>query len=86
LLPAEIAERAEQIGVQKTRLDAVTLLALAVLGGAFIALGGMFATTVLAGAEGHIPFGVARLLAGLVFCSASSWSWWAAPNSSRATR
>jgi formate transporter len=68
LLPAEIAEKAEQIGVQKTRLDAITLLALAVLGGAFIALGGMFATTVLAGAEGHIPFGVARLLAGLVFC------------------
>jgi len=68
LLPAEIAERAEQIGVQKTRLDTITLLALAVLGGAFIALGGMFATTVLAGAEGHIPFGFARLLAGLVFC------------------
>jgi formate transporter len=68
LLPAEIAAKAEQIGVQKTRLDTVTLLALAVLGGAFIALGGMFATTVLAGAEGHVPFGIARLLAGLVFC------------------
>src|SRR5262245_51335643 len=68
LLPAEIAERAEQIGVQKTRLDAVTLLVLAVLGGAFIALGAMFATTVLAGAEGYLPFGAARLLAGLVFC------------------
>lgn len=68
LLPAEIAEKAEQIGVQKTRLDTVTLLVLAVLGGAFIALGGMFATTVLAGAEGHLSFGVSRLLAGLVFC------------------
>jgi formate/nitrite transporter len=67
LLPAEIAEKAEQIGVQKTRLDAITLLALAVLGGAFIALGGMFATTVLAGAD-DLPFGVGRLLAGLVFC------------------
>jgi formate/nitrite transporter len=67
LLPAEIAEKAEQVGVQKTRLDAVTLLILAVLGGAFIALGGMFATTVLAGAE-DLPFGVGRLLAGLVFC------------------
>ncbi len=41
LLPAEIAEKAEQIGVQKTRLDAITLLVLAVLGGAFIALGGL---------------------------------------------
>ncbi len=35
---------------KKTRLDAITLLVLAVLGGAFIAPGGMFATTVLAGA------------------------------------
>jgi formate/nitrite transporter len=67
LLPAEIAEKAEQVGVQKTRLDWITLLTLAVLGGAFIALGGMFATTVLAGA-GDLPFGVGRLLAGLVFC------------------
>jgi formate transporter FocA len=41
---------------------------LAVLAGAFIALGAMFATTVVAGAADALPFGVARLLAGLVFC------------------
>jgi formate/nitrite transporter len=68
LLPADIAEKAEAVGVQKTRLDFVSLLALAVLGGAFIALGAMFATTVLAGADGVIPFGVSRLLSGLAFC------------------
>ena len=51
LLPAEIAERAETVGVQKTKLDVVSLLALAILAGAFIALGAMFATTVLAGAD-----------------------------------
>jgi formate/nitrite transporter len=68
LLPAEIARKAEAVGVQKTRLDTLNLLALAVLGGAFIGLGGMFATTVLAGADGHLPYGVGRLLAGLVFC------------------
>jgi len=68
LLPAEIAEKSEAIGVQKVRLDFATLLVLAVLGGSFIALGGMFATTVMAGAEGHFPFGVSRLLGGLVFC------------------
>ncbi|MGA2565928.1 MAG: formate/nitrite transporter family protein [Pseudolabrys sp.] len=45
----------------------VSLVALAVLAGAFIALGAMFATTVLAGADGVIPFGVGRLLAGIVF-------------------
>ena len=67
LLPAEIAEKAEGVGVHKARLDVLSLIALAVLAGAFIALGSMFATTVLAGADGVIPFGVSRLLAGIVF-------------------
>ena len=65
LLPAEIAEKAEAIGVQKTKLDVLSLLALAVLAGAFIALGAMFAITVLAGADGLLPFGLSRLLAGI---------------------
>ncbi len=68
LLPLEIARKAERVGAQKVRVDAITLLVLAVLAGAFIAFGAMFATTVLAGTNGAIPFGVARLLAGLVFC------------------
>ena len=68
LLPPEIAQKAEAVGVQKTRMDVLGLLTLAVLGGAFIALGAMFATTVLAGADGVVPFGISRLLSGLVFC------------------
>jgi formate transporter len=68
LLPPEIARKAEAIGVQKTRMEWPRLFALAVLAGAFIALGGMFATTVLAGADGVVPFGISRLLSGLVFC------------------
>jgi formate transporter len=68
LLPADIARKAEAIGVQKTRMNVPSLLALAILAGAFIALGGMFATTVLAGADGVVPFGISRLLSGLVFC------------------
>jgi formate/nitrite transporter len=67
LLPAEIARKAELIGAQKARLDVASLLVLAILAGAFIGLGAMFATTVLTGAEG-MPFGVSRFLAGLVFC------------------
>jgi formate/nitrite transporter len=67
LLPAEIAARAENVGAQKVRLDAPRLLALAVLAGAFIALGAMFATTVLTGANGAMPFGMSRLVAGIVF-------------------
>lgn len=68
LLPAEIAKKAEHVGAQKVRVDAVTLLVLSILAGAFIALGAMFATTVLAGAAGVVPYGISRLLAGFVFC------------------
>ena len=68
LLPAEIARKAEQIGADKIRVDTTTLLTLAVLAGAFIALGAMFATTVLAGANGTVPYGISRLLAGIAFC------------------
>lgn len=64
LLPADIARRAEEVGVGKVRLDVVSLAALSVLGGAFIGLGGMFASSVLAGAD---PAGPVRALAGLVF-------------------
>ena len=67
LLPQEMAERAEQIGVAKTRLDFGSLLALAVLAGAFIAFGSAFSLAVTAGAEGAMPYGVTRLLAGLTF-------------------
>lgn len=37
LLPREMAEKAEQVGVEKTRFDSTSLLALAVLAGAFVA-------------------------------------------------
>jgi formate transporter FocA len=66
LLPADMAVKAEQIGVRKAHLNPISMFALAVLAGAFIALGAVFATTVSAGA-GSLPYGVTRLLAGLVF-------------------
>ena len=66
LLPAEMARRAEEVGVQKASMDGATTFALAVLAGAFMALGGVFATTALAGA-GAAPGGVTRVLAGLTF-------------------
>jgi formate transporter FocA len=67
LLPAEMAAKAEEIGVKKAALDAASLFVLAVLAGAFIALGAVFSTTVAAGTPGALPYGVVRLLAGLVF-------------------
>ena len=67
LIPGEMAARAVEVGERKARLDLVTLFALAVLAGAFIALGAMFSTTVVAGATDRVPFGITRLVAGLAF-------------------
>ncbi len=67
LLPAEMAVRAEQDGVRKAQLNVVSMFMLSVLAGAFIALGAIFATTVMAGASTMLPYGVIRLLGGSVF-------------------
>lgn len=64
-LPPEMAEHAESVGVKKARLDWATMLALAVLAGAFIALGAVFATVAMAS---PVPYAVNRLLGGLTFC------------------
>ena len=79
LLPAEMATRAEDLGVRKAEMPFLKMFLLAVLAGAFIALGALFATPVGAGSmavvtpEGEaafsagLPYGVTRLLSGLVF-------------------
>jgi formate transporter len=64
--PPEMARKAEGVGAAKAGMPAATTFVLAVLAGAFIALGATFATTVTAGGTG-LPYGVARLLAGLAF-------------------
>lgn len=67
-LPAEMAERAEQIGVKKAHMPVGTLFVLAVLAGAFISLGAIFSTVVTTTTASEMPFGVTRLLGGLAFC------------------
>ncbi|WP_042691575.1 formate/nitrite transporter family protein [Azospirillum sp. B506] len=67
LMPDAIALAAENLGVKKAHYDTPTLFALAVLAGAFIAMGGLFATVTMSGAEGMLPYGLTRLLGGLVF-------------------
>ena len=75
-----MAARAEESGSRG--LDGpVDVLVLSVLAGAFIAFGAIFATTVSAGTHcdrragrrcalsAGLPYGVVRLLTGLVFCS-----------------
>jgi formate/nitrite transporter len=67
LLPPEMARRAEYLGVRKAEAPLLATFTLAVLAGAFIALGAVFATTVAAGATGIVPYGFVRLIAGVVF-------------------
>jgi formate transporter len=66
LLPPQMAEKAEQIGVKKAGMELGQLAALAFLAGAFIALGAMFSTTVAAGSAA-LPYGLVRLMTGLAF-------------------
>jgi len=67
LLPPDMAQRAEDLGVRKTQIQAGKLFLLAVLAGAFIALGAIFCTIVWAGSAA-LPYGIARLAGGLAFC------------------
>ncbi len=66
LLPPDMAAKAEAIGVRKANMNWLSMFTLAVMAGAFIAIGAIFATTVSADAA-SLPFGVTRLLAGVVF-------------------
>jgi formate transporter len=67
LIPADMAAKAEQIGIKKAQMSLVSTFVLAILAGAFISLGAVFATTVSAGSADVIPYGVRQLLAGFVF-------------------
>ena len=66
LPPAEVARKAENVGAKKAEMATFDVFVLSVLAGSFIALGAIFATTVTAGG-GDLPYGVVRLLAGLMF-------------------
>ena len=79
ILPAAMALRAEQTGINRVTTDPLTSFVLSILAGALIAFGAIFATTVMAGSidvtsadrswvgYAKLPYGVVRLLAGLVF-------------------
>ena len=67
-IPPEMAVRAEEIGVKKAMMGPRNTVTLAVLAGAFIALGAVFSTTAVAGLAGSVPYGIIRVIAGLAFC------------------
>ncbi len=67
--PAKMASKMEDVGVKKGALKADTMFALAMLAGAFIGTGAIFATLVTTGlATAGVGFGIIKLLGGLVFC------------------
>jgi formate/nitrite transporter len=65
--PKKIAIATRQKGKTKAGLDAPVLLMLALLAGAYVAFGGLFAMTALAGTSDVVPHGPAQVLAGVVF-------------------
>ncbi len=66
--PAQIADRVCKIGLAKVTTPVSTMMALALLAGAFIALGALFYTvTVTTGNDAAVPFGLLRLAGGLTF-------------------
>lgn len=67
LLPGEMAGKAQEIGIKKARLDFLSTFALAVLAGAFIALGSVLFTVSQTTGGAEIPWGVSRLIGGLAF-------------------
>ena len=65
LLPPQMAEKAEALGVAKARMPLANTFVLAVLAGAFIALGADFYTAVTT--DSGLGYGPARLLGGVAF-------------------
>lgn len=66
LIPPQMARRAEGAGIAKAEMDALSMFGLAVLAGAFIGLGAIFATIAISGAP-DMAFGVKKVFGGLVF-------------------
>ncbi|MDP8256259.1 MAG: formate/nitrite family transporter [Candidatus Alcyoniella australis] len=67
LIPAAMANKAENVGVAKGNMDAISMFFLAILAGAFIAMGAVFCTTAVTNG-GDLPYGITKLLGGLAFC------------------
>ena len=67
--PAQIAMRVREVGVTKATMPVPTMFALAILAGAFIALGALFYTVTMTTGNDRsaVPFGLLRLAGGVTF-------------------
>ncbi len=64
--PPELAKDVRDALRDKSELPILAMATLGVLAGVYIALGGLFSTVALAGADG-LPHGIGQVLAGVVF-------------------
>ena len=67
LLPAEMAAKAQTLGIKKASMDFLSTFALAVLAGAFIALGCIFFTISQTTGGVSVPWGLLRVVGGITF-------------------
>ena len=66
LTPAQITQKAEDLGVTKTEMSFGRSFALSIMAGAFIAMGAMFFSLVVG--DPALPFAIQRVLGGFLFC------------------
>ena len=66
-LPKDMAQLAERVGYDKAEQNALTLIMLAMMAGAYIAFGATFAATVTVGLDTAVSPGFSRLIGGLAF-------------------
>lgn len=65
--PTEMLEKAIKSGITKSNLPLTPIILQSVLAGMYIAFGAAFAAVVATGANGTLPYGLMKLLQGVVF-------------------
>ena len=66
LSPHQMAIKAEDVGVAKGNHELLRVFLLSLLGGAYIAMGSVFCTTVMTGMDAS-PYGLQRFMGGIAF-------------------
>ena len=65
--PPQMLEKASSAGIKKANLTFWPTFLLAVMAGVYIAFGGVFSTVVATGTAGIWPYGIVKLVQGIVF-------------------
>lgn len=66
LTPAQITQKADDLGITKTEMSFARSFMLSLMAGAFISMGAMFFCLVVG--DPNLPFAIQRVLGGFLFC------------------